>query len=219
MAEVYPVPPAPKKARNWRLIGGVALGCIVLMCACVLSVANYGNRSIARETATAEAIALANAPTATIVPTLAPTGEPTPTDVPTPTAPPLPTATAAPTETPEPTDSPAPTATPESTATTGPTAVSLASLNDWAAEYNSYAKDNFECCMRAVVVRSDPIEVSVLLSEKLELKTEEARQSIANGLMNNLRIKHGLCLSVVTFLHSPLNPFPDEYTNTKCGTP
>lgn len=116
-----------------------------------------------------------------------------------------------------PTQPPAvPTSTTAATSIPGPTAASLATLNAWANNYNTYAKGNFECCMRAVVVDSNPVKVSVLLSEQLEQKSEAARKSIANGLMSNLQMEHGLCLSVVTFLHGPMSPFPDEYTNTTC---
>lgn len=112
MAEVYPVPPAPKKGRNWRLIGGIALGVVVLMCACLIPITRSGMRINASRTATAEAVALANAPTATTMPTVPPTAEPTATLPPEPTATASPTATAAPTDTPEPTAPPTQTRVP-----------------------------------------------------------------------------------------------------------
>lgn len=116
MSDVTPVPPetspAPKK-RNWRLIGIVAGACLLLMCVCLGALANRGGQIQARQTATAEAIALANAPTAEPTPTAAPTSEPTATAAPEPTATLAPTDTPAPTDTAGPTNTPAPTATPE----------------------------------------------------------------------------------------------------------
>lgn len=126
MAEEYSTPDAPKKKRNWKLIGGVIAGCFVLMCACLVPITRSGMRLNAAATATAEAVALANVPTALPTPTNAPTAEPSATLPPEPTATIAPTDTPAPTNTPEPTATEAPTVpptdTPEPTATEPPTA-------------------------------------------------------------------------------------------------
>lgn len=127
MAEVYPAPPAQspgKKGRNWKLIGAIIGGTVVLMCVCLGGITNYGMRINAERTATAQAFMLANAPTPTIEPTDAPTVEPTvgstpipiPTNIP-PTDTPAPVPTVAPpTDVPpttEPTPIPEPTTPPD----------------------------------------------------------------------------------------------------------
>lgn|GEM_PF-7050216 len=110
MAEVYPAPQPPaKKGRNWKLIGGVVAGTLVLMCACLAFAANSGSNTLASQTATALALGA--------VAVLEPTGEatvgvaaeaPEPTEAPAPTDVPEPTGTPEPTPTDAPTNTPAP---------------------------------------------------------------------------------------------------------------
>jgi len=115
-----PGTPPAKKKRNWKLIGGVIAGTLVLMCVCLSGLTVYGMRINAAATATAEALVVANAPT------VQPTSEPTQMMAPTATVAPSPTVE--PTPAPEPTDVPTaePTVAPTAEPTVAPTNTSIA---------------------------------------------------------------------------------------------
>lgn len=98
MAEVYLSTQPPAKKRNWKLIGGIVAGTLVLMCACVGGLASYGGRIQARQTATAQALGVVNQES-----TVGTSAAIVMADAPTPTAALVPTDTPEPTEAPEPT--------------------------------------------------------------------------------------------------------------------